>query len=211
MPCHRSYAALRAMKTNLLTTSRLTLEPVEASHAPLLAEFFRRNEAHLRPWDPPRPRGVTETRFWEAEATRAAEDIRDGAVVRWLMFPLDGPRRVVGRVNYTQIVRGPFQSCMLGYAVDRDVEGHGLMFEALQSTLGHAFEVMRLHRVQANHLPENHRSARLLRRLGFRIEGLARDYLYINGAWRDHVLTALTYPPFDTRIYTPDSRAAPRG
>ena len=77
------------------------------------------------------------------------------------------------------------------------------MFEALQATLGHAFEVLRLHRVQANHLPENHRSARLLRRLGFRIEGLARDYLYVNGAWRDHVLTALTYPQFDTRIYTP--------
>jgi ribosomal-protein-alanine N-acetyltransferase len=202
MPCHRSRAALLAMQTTFLTTSRLTLEPMMAGHAPLLAEFFRRNEAHLRPWDPPRPRGVTEIGFWEAEATRAVEDFRDGAVVRWLMFPLDGPRRIVGRVNYTQLVRGPFQSCMLGYAVDLDVEGHGLMFEALQATLRHVFEVLRLHRVQANHLPENHRSARLLQRLGFRIEGLARDYLYINGAWRDHVLTALTTPQFDARIYT---------
>jgi ribosomal-protein-alanine N-acetyltransferase len=40
-----------------------------------------------------------------------------------------------------------------------------------------------------------------LQRLGFRVEGLARNYLYINGAWRDHVLTALTYPGFDTRVY----------
>ena len=62
--------------------------------------------------------------------------------------------------------------------------------------------VLRLHRVQANHLPENQRSARLLQRLGFRVEGLAREYLYINGAWRDHVLTALTYQQFDTRIYS---------
>jgi ribosomal-protein-alanine N-acetyltransferase len=62
--------------------------------------------------------------------------------------------------------------------------------------------VLRLHRVQANHLPENQRSARLLQRLGFRVEGLAREYLYINGAWRDHVLTALTYPQFDARIYS---------
>jgi ribosomal-protein-alanine N-acetyltransferase len=193
------------MQTTFLTTPRLTLEPMTADHAPLLAEFFCRNESHLQPWDPPRPRGVTEIGYWEAEGTRAAEDSRDGAVVRWLMVPQVGPRRIVGRINYTQIVRGPFQSCMLGYAVDRDVEGQGLMFEALQATLGHAFDVLRLHRVQANHLPENHRSARLLQRLGFRIEGLARDYLYINGAWRDHVLTALTTPQFDVRIYTPAS------
>ena len=191
------------MQTTSLTTPRLTLEPMAARHAPLLAEFFRCNESHLRPWDPPRPRGVTEVAYWEAEATRAEEDFRDGAVLRWLMFPVDGPRRIVGRINYTQLVRGPFQSCMLGYAVDRDAEGQGLMFEALQATLRHAFEVLRLHRVQANHLPENYRSARLLQRLGFRIEGLARDYLYVNGAWRDHVLNALTYPRFDTRIYSP--------
>jgi [ribosomal protein S5]-alanine N-acetyltransferase len=193
------------MQTTFLTTSRLTLEPMTADHAPLLAEFFRRNESHLQPWDPPRPRGITETGYWEAEGRRAAEDFRDGAVVRWLMFPLGGRRHIVGRINYTQIVRGPFQSCMLGYAIDRDLEGQGLMFEALQATLGHVFDVLRLHRVQANHLPQNHRSARLLQRLGFRIEGLARDYLYINGAWRDHVLTALTTPQFDVRIYAPES------
>jgi len=63
------------------------------------------------------------------------------------------------------------------------------------------FESLRLHRVQANHLPENLRSARLLQRLGFRVEGSAHAYLFINGAWRDHVLTALTYPGFDARVF----------
>lgn len=189
------------MPTTHLTTPRLTLETIAVRHAPLLAEFFRRNDAHLRPWDPPRPRGVTEAGFWQAEAARAAEDFRDGAVVRWLMFLHGDASRVVGRVNYTQMVRGPFQSCMLGYAIDREVEGQGLMYEALQATLAHAFGDLRLHRVQANHLPENSRSARLLQRLGFRVEGMARDYLFINGAWRDHVLNALTNPSFDTSIY----------
>ena len=124
----------------------------------------------MRPWDPPRPRGITDVGFWEAEAARAAEDFREGAVARWVMFRLSGPRSI-GRINYTQIVRGPFQSCMLGYAIDRDVQGRGLMFEALQATLNHVFEVLRLHRVQANHLPENLRSARLLRDSAFASKG----------------------------------------
>lgn len=40
-------------------------------------------------------------------------------------------------------------------------------------------------------------SARLLERLGFVKEGYAREYLHIDGAWRDHVLTARTNPGFD--------------
>jgi [ribosomal protein S5]-alanine N-acetyltransferase len=184
-----------------LTTPRLTLQLMTVSHAAGLAAFFRRNEVRLRPWDPPRPRGILEVPFWQAEAARAVAEFRDGTVVRWLMLRQDEPERIVGRINYTQIVRGPFQSCSLGYSIDGELEGHGLMFEALQATLRHAFEVMHLHRVQANYLPENVRSARLLQRLGFRVEGLAHAYLYINGAWRDHVLTALTHPGFDASIF----------
>ncbi len=184
-----------------LTTARLVLEPMAPPHAQQLAQFFVRNEEHLRPWDPPRPRGITDVEFWDGEARRAVEDHAEGAVARWVLLLRGDPGRIVGRVNFTQVVRGPFQSCMLGYAVDAQCQGQGLMHEALEAALGYAFEVMRLHRVQANHLPDNQRSARLLQRLGFRVEGLARDYLFINGAWRDHVLTALTYPGFDARIY----------
>lgn len=184
-----------------LTTARMVLAPMAAVHAPALADFFGRNETHLRPWDPPRPRDIAEVEFWEAEALRGEDDAHAGAVLRWVLMLREAPGQIVGRVNYTQIVRGPFQSCMLGYAIDGGHEGRGLMHEALACTLAHVFDVLRLHRVQANYLPENHRSARLLQRLGFRVEGLARDYLYVNGAWRDHVLTALTSPAFDATVF----------
>lgn len=65
------------------------------------------------------------------------------------------------------------------------------MYEALSEAIRFVFDELELHRIQANHLPENTRSARLLKRLGFEIEGRARNYLLIAGEWRDHVLTSL--------------------
>jgi ribosomal-protein-alanine N-acetyltransferase len=186
-----------------LTTPRLTVQHMAPGHAPALAEFFRRNERHLAPWDPPRPAGIMQSDFWQSECERAVEDYGDGSVVRWVLF-LDGsPQQAIGRINYTQIARGPFQSCMLGYAIDAGFEGRGLMREALEATIEHAFAVLRLHRIQANYVPENRRSGGLLERLGFVREGLAKDYLFINGAWRDHVLTARLNPAFDTSIFSP--------
>lgn len=186
-----------------LNTPRLTVEHIAPGHAAALAAFFRRNERHLAPWDPPRPAGIMEPEFWQAECERAVEDFENGAVARWVVCLHEDPQRVIGRVNYTQIARGPFQSCMLGYAIDAAHEGRGLMHEALEATIGHVFSVLGLHRIQANYVPDNHRSGRLLERLGFMREGLAKNYLYINGAWRDHVLAARLNPAFDTSIFSP--------
>jgi ribosomal-protein-alanine N-acetyltransferase len=62
------------------------------------------------------------------------------------------------------------------------------MTEALKATLEFAFDHLGLHRVEAACLPSNHASRRLLAKLCFREEGLARRYLRINNAWEDHVL-----------------------
>lgn len=184
-----------------LDTPRLTLEHISVAHAPLLAEFFSRNDARLARWDPPRPAGICSTRYWRAECERAVDEYNDGLVVRWVMFSGADRSQVIGRVNYTQIARGPFQSCMLGYAIDAAFERRGLMQEALAATITHAFDVLRLHRIQANYIPDNVRSGRLLQRIGFRREGVAPQYLFIDGAWRDHVITALINPRFDDAIF----------
>lgn len=185
-----------------LETPRLTIEPIGVAHAPLLAEFFKRNDAHLAPWDPPRPAGVCSASFWEAECERAVDEIGEGVVARWALLLRGDNTHVIGRINYTQIARGPFQSCILGYAIDAAFEGRGLMREALSATISHMFDVLRLHRLQASYIPANTRSGRLLQGLGFRREGVAPKYLFINGAWRDHVITALINPHFDEGIFT---------
>ncbi|WP_338941435.1 GNAT family N-acetyltransferase [Paraburkholderia sp. 22B1P] len=98
---------------------------------------------------------------------------------------------MVGDCNFTNIVRGPFQACHLGFSLAKRFEGQGLMREALTSAITYIFDEIGLHRIMANIRPENVRSARLLERLGFEREGLARSYLKINGVWADHVLTSL--------------------
>ena len=70
------------------------------------------------------------------------------------------------------------------------------MHEALRATNRYMFDELKLHRIAANYRPENIRSGKLLAKLGFRIEGFAKDYLYIDGAWRDHVLTSATNAGF---------------
>ena len=76
-------------------------------------------------------------------------------------------------------------------SIDEDEQGKGLMYEALRAGIEHVFGTMGMHRIAAGYLPTNERSGRLLRRLGFQVEGYARDYLFIHGRWRDHILTSL--------------------
>jgi ribosomal-protein-alanine N-acetyltransferase len=118
-----------------------------------------------------------------------ARQIAEGSALYLVVHRTDDDL-IVGECNFSNIIRGPFQACYLGFSVDQQEEGRGLMYWALQASIDHVFRELGLHRIMANYCPENLRSAALLARLGFAREGLAQAYLKINGAWRDHVLTA---------------------
>jgi ribosomal-protein-alanine N-acetyltransferase len=180
-----------------IETERLVLRLARPSMAASQLRFMAANHAgHLDRWSPrPSPDFFTEL-FWRDRLAQAMEDYIGGRAARFVLQARgtgeDGP--IVGHVNYTNIVRGVFLACHLGYQIARDAEGRGLMAEALRAANRWVFTELRLHRIMANHHPDNVRSARVLERLGFVREGYARDYLYIDGAWRDHVLTALVNP-----------------
>jgi ribosomal-protein-alanine N-acetyltransferase len=175
-----------------IRTPRLVIRPPLGGDAPALAAFQRENEAHLTPWAPPRPAGFYTEAWWERRAAESALEHLQGSALRLTIWLRNG--ELVGCANFTRIARGPFLCASLGYEMGQRYEGQGLMFEALDTTLQMVFDEIDLHRIEANHRPENVRSARLLRRLRFDVQGYARDYLYIDGAWRDHVLTARTNP-----------------
>jgi [ribosomal protein S5]-alanine N-acetyltransferase len=183
-----------------LHTGRLTLRLARGGMAASMARFLVENfPGHLDRWSPPVPAAMFTEAFWDERLGLAADELLADRAVRFVLQPAGAPVAgpILGTANYTNIVRGAFQACHLGYQVGRAHQGQGLMTEALRATNEFMFEAMRLHRIMANFRPENERSRRLAQRLGFVEEGLARNYLYIDGAWRDHVLTSLVNPHFD--------------
>ncbi len=158
-----------------------------------MAHFRQENQEFLRVWEPRRtPEFYTEA-FWRGQLRRELQEFIDGESL--CLALLDARQsEVVGVCNFTNILRGTFQSCHLGYALGQRYQGQGLMFEALQVCTRYVFEEIGLNRIMANYLPRNDRSGRLLARLGFDIEGQAKRFLRINGIWEDHVLTSLLNP-----------------
>ena len=93
---------------------------------------------------------------------------------------------LAGVVNIGEIVRGLLRSGYLGYCAFVPHDGQGLMTEGMRLVIARAFRTLRLHRLEANIQPGNLASIALVRRLGFRREGLSLRYLKIGGRWRDH-------------------------
>ena len=177
-------------KSPQLDSTRVHARLLEPHEADLRVRFREENRHHLEQWEPRRrPEFFTEG-FWQINLRLLLRDFRDGTSVCFSLLNTQ-ENEVLGVCNYTNIIRGTFQSCHLGYAMSKQFEGQGLMYEALTLTNHYLFKEHGLHRIMAGYLPRNKRSGMLLDKLGFEKEGLARRYLKINGRWEDHVLTAL--------------------
>jgi ribosomal-protein-alanine N-acetyltransferase len=161
-----------------------------------VVDYLLRNREPHAPWNPPMATALFGIDGQREHLRAAVLAEAAGTQIGWFLEFREGRARgVIGHVRLSQIIRGAFHNAMLGYAIDAAHEGRGLMREALGAVLADAFSPrVGLHRVQANVRPENTRSLKLLDRLGFEREGLAREYLFIDGAWRDHVMTALRNP-----------------
>ncbi|MBL4844815.1 MAG: GNAT family N-acetyltransferase [Planctomycetes bacterium] len=177
-----------------IETSRLVLRQPEPAEADQVVAYYEKNRDHHGPWDPPRHPPFYRIQHWALRLETNRKETSADRSLRMFVYERDAPGVIRGATNLSQFVRGPFQSCSLGYSLDEAVVGRGYMGEALTALTEHAFTRLQLHRVEANYVPTNVRSGAVLRRCGFQVQGYARDYLYIAGAWRDHVLTALTNP-----------------
>ncbi|MBD0373117.1 MAG: GNAT family N-acetyltransferase [Pyrinomonadaceae bacterium] len=176
-----------------IATERLLLTIPDVEAAPRMLRYVEENREHFAPWAPPEPAGYYTEKFWREYLQTSRRQFEQDSSLRLVFFLRDDKQgAVVGDCNFTNFVRGPFQACYLGYKIAKRAEGRGLMREALAAGIDYAFDTLHLHRIMANYVPTNERSGQLLRRLGFTVEGYARDYLLVGGMWRDHVLTSLT-------------------
>lgn len=173
---------------------------IRGEDAPVIARLLRDNSRFLKQWHPYR-----NERYFTSEGQRDAIEMaldRYAAGVGVPLVIMDG-HHVVGSMAIQSIIRGFSQSCSVGFWLAESAQGRGLATRALREAVALAFGDLRLHRVQAETLPDNVRSRAVLERTGFTMFGLAPAYLKIDGEWRDHLLFQLLCPDPDC-VEVPD-------
>jgi ribosomal-protein-alanine N-acetyltransferase len=161
-----------------------------------VVDYYVRNREHVANSQALMPDSFYTSLHWCDRLVKNHEAYEQDEALNLFVFMRKGEseheKRVIGSVNFTSIIRRAAQFCYLGYSLDKDCQGRGYMTEAVGRGIEFAFTEMNMHRIMANYVPTNLKSAAVLSRLGFVVEGYARDYLFLNGIWQDHVMTALT-------------------
>lgn len=174
----------------LFETERLFLKRLDPQDAHLVHAFYMDNKGFLEPFEEMRP-----PQFYTLAFQKKCLEIEEisflkGKMVRFWLFlkqhESEACRDVIGTVSLSNIMRGAFQSCFIGYKMDHRHLNHGYMTEAISEVIRIAFNDMHLHRIEANIMPKNKPSLRVVEKLGFENEGLAKKLIKINGKWEDH-------------------------
>jgi ribosomal-protein-alanine N-acetyltransferase len=176
-----------------LHTDRLVLEPLRADHVSAVLAYYVRNRAHLEPWEPKRDESFYTLSGQEAQVARSITEAQQDFGATFVAFER-GSAEITAIVSLSNIRRRVIQAATIGYSVDANRQGRGYATEAAGAVVRYAFDVLNLHRLETSYHPANERSGRVLRKLGFVVEGYARDHLLINGAWQDSILVSLTNP-----------------
>ncbi|RSX55003.1 acetyltransferase, GNAT family [Bifidobacterium dolichotidis] len=168
----------------------LSLRPLEAHDEGEWMQVRMNNDEWLSPWESSDPEHGANLTFGQwIERQRRAE--QEGTAV---VFAITYYGRIVGQISLGSISYGALRSGIVGYWVDESYIGRGFAPLAVAMVCDWAMYSTggpHLHRIEIDILPTNHRSRRVVEKVGARYEGIRRAYMYINGVWEDHESYAL--------------------
>lgn len=186
----------------MLTYGALVLRPMRWRDSRSLRELRARNRAWTGPWDATSPAGLPSPAMPASTLVRAQREAgRQGSQLSWLLAWEDewpGSAKaaerasIIGQLTVANITYGSARNASIGYWIDKDHAGRGLMPTAVAMASDYCFEVLRLHRLEICLRPENGPSRRVVEKLGFRFEGMRERYIHIDGDWRDHEVHVMT-------------------
>lgn len=174
---------------DLLSGERIYLRGPSIADFEAWATLRAISRDHLQPWE---PRWAEDALTRDGYRRRLAwfERLRRQDLgAAWFIY-LRRNDSLLGGITLSNLRRGASQCGELGYWIGQPHAGKGYMTQALALVVAYSFGPMKLHRLEAACVPENEASQRVLRRAGFRAEGVLREYLKIDGVWRDHQLYA---------------------
>lgn len=179
-----------------IPTDRIVLKTIDENQAEALLDFRWRNEAFFKAWGPAYAGNFFDLRAIQDFLEKQTILIQNGFLLRLYIFHHSDKKNntILGNVSYSNIQRGVAQSCNLGYKVDERFNGQGIATKAIKAGNEYLFKTLKLHRIEANVMPHNLASIRVVEKLGFQQEGIAKKLLKINGQWQDHIRYALLNP-----------------
>lgn len=168
----------------LLSGQNVILKLLTPEYSADMCTYYINNKERLKEFEPTRSED-----FYTEDSQRKIliEGYKQYLNGTSIAFGIFKDRKLIGRIQCSNIVDGIFKNGIVGYSIDKSYEGRGYMKEALQLFINYAFEDMDIHRLEASVLVDNDRSKGVLRSCGFKELGLNEKYLYINGKWRDHI------------------------
>lgn len=165
----------------------VTLRSPRASDYEAWAALRQSSQAYLRPWEPTWPEDDLTRAAFKRRLSIYARETDAGNAWPFFIFA-DSDQALVGAITLSNVRRGVAEAGTLGYWIGQSHAGRGHATAAVRALVAHAFDELKLHRVEAACVPANLASRRVLEKSGFVLEGQARAYLKINGAWADHLL-----------------------
>lgn len=172
-----------------LRDGELTLRPLRRRDRRAFEELRSRNAGWLRPWDASDPDSVrgpldfATLRRWNDRQARLGLSLPLAIVVEG---------RLLGQITAGPLQYGALRTAVLGYWIDQDAAGRGIVPRAVALVIDHLFAELGMHRIEVTVRPENAASLRVVEKLHLRPEGLRRAAIHVDGAWRDHLVFALT-------------------
>lgn len=183
---------------NVLRSQRLIIQPLDPSHVKVVLAFLKRNQSFFKDFQPTPDKNYFSEDFQQKLLLSDVKQwIKKTKYPFYLFHHRDHERgQILGTVTLSNVVRGPLQSCFIGYKVDQQIQGKGIATEGIAHVIQFAFNRLKLHRIEANIMPDNLASIRVVEKLGFKKEGFSEKYLKINGKWEDHFRFALINKDF---------------
>jgi ribosomal-protein-alanine N-acetyltransferase len=180
-----------------LEGDKVRLRPHRSADFAEWATLRQRSRDFLQPWEPTWPADDLTRTAYRRRLAAYVQDIERGIAYPFLVFRSEDGA-MVGGITLSNIRRGVAQMGSIGYWVGQPFARRGYTVDAVRTVTEFCFGRLRLHRVEAACIPTNTASQAVLRKAGFQHEGQAREYLKIDGVWRDHLLFGLISPFRDT-------------
>jgi ribosomal-protein-alanine N-acetyltransferase len=169
-----------------LESQRLKLVSLDTGDTKQFFDFLMRNKEYFKKWSPEYEPDYFDIKFHKAWLKSIEREYKEGRQIKFGVYIKSDIKRIIGTVSFSNIIMGIFRSCFLGYRIDEFETKRGYATEAIKRGVQYMFSELQLHRIEANIMPSNAASIRVVEKLGFVNEGLAPKYLKVNGKWEDH-------------------------